>query len=80
MPMTEQQFADLKQWLNRKTSNYACPFCHQNDWQVGEIVALPVVRDGAYNPAGPAITVAQLVCKNCGYVVSFNEKMVNPRS
>jgi predicted nucleic-acid-binding Zn-ribbon protein len=46
--------------------NRNCPMCGSGEWETGEIVSGTSV-DGS----GNVLPMAQLVCQNCGYVVSF---------
>jgi predicted nucleic-acid-binding Zn-ribbon protein len=51
--------------------NRNCPMCGSGEWETGEIVSGTSV-DGS----GNVLPMAQLVCQNCGYVVSFAAMLI----
>jgi len=76
MTLTAEQNERLTQWLRDKGKHSDCPFCGENDWIPGLIIAAPTVTEHNITFSGKKIPMVQLVCGNCGYVHLFAAVMV----
>lgn len=68
--------AELKR---RGVSTDNCPRCRTFDWSV-DFFQMPVAHEGFISPFGQGVSgylpVACFTCKNCGYLVYHNLKVI----
>lgn len=70
--LTAEEGKKLRDWLQAKTKNYACPVCHTNAWSLGEhLLNGTVFVGGNLIVGGPAYPMAFTVCNNCAYTRTF---------
>lgn len=53
-----------------ETINAACPICAYRAWTISDeiVSAMSVSLGGSTTLGGPFIPMAQIVCRNCGFV------------
>ena len=65
--------------LATKKVNSQCPFCGDNNWYSnGTVTAtMPVDANGSFVVGGGSIFPSvQIQCMSCGYIASFNAKVL----
>ena len=78
--MSDEKRQKFLQWLNSHRPGHwalSCPCCGGGNWEVGDVVELPVrpppsgIFAGLVKMVGRKTPVAQLVCSRCCYTMSF---------
>jgi len=72
MPLNQNQQQQAQNWLNQHGSNFNCEVCNSNNWQVGDIIAPPVMdSSGNVNIGGQTVPMLQVICGNCASIRFF---------
>ena len=79
-PDEQQRIDKLVAELKRRgVSTDMCPRCRTFDWVV-DFFQMPVTQEGFVSPFGQGITgylpVVSFSCKNCGYLMYHNLKII----
>ena len=72
MPLDQNQINKVNAWMNSHGVNNNCPACGRaNMWQIGDVVAPPVMIGNNINLGGPSVPMVQVLCGNCAHVMLF---------
>lgn len=71
MGLNSSQQEKLTSWLSSKGIQPQCAACASNNWATGDIISAPVMSAAGVKIGVPAVTMVQLICGNCGYVMLF---------
>jgi predicted nucleic-acid-binding Zn-ribbon protein len=66
MTLTHEQTHKLQEWMESRGVNRNCSMCGCGQWATGEVVSGNDVTN-----QGHVLPMAQLICRNCGYVMFF---------
>jgi hypothetical protein len=78
MKLTTDDQEKVKAWITDKCGNMRCFCCGMPNWNIVDIASLSI----AMNPKSgrvfysQGIPVANVVCANCGHVVTFSANML----
>jgi hypothetical protein len=77
MTIDVPQQKTLYEWLSAKGVREDCPACGSYERMVGDIVAPPAAPGGGgTSVGGPSFLLAQVICRNCGFVMHFASTLI----
>jgi predicted nucleic-acid-binding Zn-ribbon protein len=70
---SSQQRQAVENWLRAHCPGLTCPACRGEDWEVGELVLLPVPGPfGKPDTGDEAVRAVTVLCKQCSYTWLFS--------
>lgn len=71
--LSPQDVEKVRNWLRDHWKNWACPFSHDTNWELGGSLAqAPLFSSGNIVVGGPVYPYVVISCSSCGYTVLIN--------
>lgn len=61
--LSQAQLKHLQDWASANIPRGQCPWCANDDWQIGDLLVLP-----AYLAGGAELVVLPIICQQCAFV------------